>query len=114
MSENFDMILNRDKNLQKISQLSSDLKENSGKVSQNWFKLHESNKAVAFTNYASLHSEMTLLVVQKGCQEAETDNVAEVVCDLHSIGFSDPLLSLPKVLSFMKIFNSFLTLIIIF
>ena len=32
MSENFDMILNRDKNLQKISKLSSDLKENSGKV----------------------------------------------------------------------------------
>lgn len=33
MHENFDMILNRDKNLNKISQMSSDLKDNSKKVS---------------------------------------------------------------------------------
>ena len=33
MHENFDMILNRDKNLSKISQMSSDLKDNSKKVS---------------------------------------------------------------------------------
>lgn len=33
MSENFDMILNRDKNLNKISQMASDLKQNSSKVS---------------------------------------------------------------------------------
>jgi len=32
MHENFDMILNRDKNLNKISQMSSDLKDNSKKV----------------------------------------------------------------------------------
>ncbi len=32
MHENFDMILNRDKNLSKISQMSSDLKDNSKKV----------------------------------------------------------------------------------
>ena len=31
MHENFDMILNRDKNLNKISQMSSDLKEDSRK-----------------------------------------------------------------------------------
>ena len=33
MHENFDMILNRDKNLSKISQMSSELKDNSKKVS---------------------------------------------------------------------------------
>lgn len=33
MHENFDMILNRDRNLSKISQMSSDLKDNSKKVS---------------------------------------------------------------------------------
>ena len=32
MHENFDMILNRDKNLNKISQMSSELKDNSKKV----------------------------------------------------------------------------------
>lgn len=32
MHENFDMILNRDRNLSKISQMSSDLKDNSKKV----------------------------------------------------------------------------------
>jgi sugar-specific transcriptional regulator TrmB len=32
MHENFDMILNRDKNLSKISQMSSELKDNSKKV----------------------------------------------------------------------------------
>jgi hypothetical protein len=33
MSENFEMILNRDKNLQKISEMSSNLKDNSKRVS---------------------------------------------------------------------------------
>lgn len=32
MSENFDMILNRDKNLGKISEMSTNLKDNSKKV----------------------------------------------------------------------------------
>lgn len=32
MHENFDLVLNRDKNLNKISQMSTDLKDNSRKV----------------------------------------------------------------------------------
>ena len=48
MHENFDMILNRDKNLQKISKMSSDLKDNSKKVPLlkiYLFDLVSSNKA---------------------------------------------------------------------
>ena len=33
ISESFEMLLNRDKNLNKITQMSADLKDNSGKVS---------------------------------------------------------------------------------
>ena len=39
MHENFDMILNRDKNLSKISQMSSDLKDNSKKFRKDAKKL---------------------------------------------------------------------------
>ena len=39
MHENFDMILNRDKNLNKISQMSADLKDNSKKFKRDAKKL---------------------------------------------------------------------------
>lgn len=39
MHENFDMILNRDKNLHKITQMSSDLKDNSKKFRKDTKKL---------------------------------------------------------------------------
>lgn len=39
MHENFDMILNRDKNLSKISQMSSDLKDHSKKFKKDAQKL---------------------------------------------------------------------------
>lgn len=65
MHENFDMILNRDRNLSKISQMSSDLKDNSKKV-------------------RSLSALSGL--VQERCKEVKVDNVAEAVCDVDRNG----------------------------
>lgn len=53
MHENFDMVLNRDKNLNKITKMSSDLKDNSKKVSLiNIIQILFSNESFLFLNYS--------------------------------------------------------------
>ena len=61
MHENFEMVLNRDKNLGKITQMSSDLKDNSKKVSRN------QKKSITFN-----HDKLKNLIAKKRCKENET------------------------------------------
>ena len=76
MTESFEMILNRDKNLNKIGKLSSDLKDNSKKVR---------NMNIIF-------------VVQEGCKEVEVDVLVETVCHLDRYWIHACLLHLLEVL----------------
>lgn len=86
MHENFDMILNRDKNLSKISQLSSDLKDSSSKVGR---------------------VMMTVCIVQEGHEEAEADDVAEEVCDVDCRAFRAFVHYIHQILSILMNFLTY-------
>jgi vesicle transport protein SEC22 len=65
MHENFDMILNRDKNLGKISQMSSDLKDNSKKFKRDAKKLRLSLWLQKYASFIAVGAMVLFIVYIK-------------------------------------------------
>lgn len=89
MSENFDMILNRDKNLNKISEMATNLKDNSKKV--NLYLLSND-----FNNNR-------IYLVQERCKQVKVGILDQEVCNLDSHSLNPNILLLSKILCFLSI-----------
>ena len=65
MHENFDMILNRDKNLSKISQMSSDLKDNSKKFKRDAKKMRLSMWLQKYATFIAIGAVLLFILYIK-------------------------------------------------